>query len=334
LYKHGNRNWLDLARLIFSVSVVFLHVYNLVPLAGSSSALRQLSYVGGLGVPAFFAVSGFLIFMSYDKSSSKLSYFKARFYRIYPAYFLVILVMSIVAFALTFNTSNNDFFRYLFWNLIFMNFMAPEFGGLFDSNLVSAFNGALWSLKVEVIFYLSVPFMVWGINKIGPFLIPIMYFFGKTAQLLSPQIADLSGIPSETISNQFPSQIPYFISGLILYRYYDDIFKFDKLVIIACLAVYFLDIWLIKELAFTTLLIWFFVKLPNSQFKLPFGDISYGVYITHFPIIQILVLYEFDEFFGVWEFLTLVLSMVFVVSYFLSITVEKPFIKYGKKEVL
>lgn len=333
MYKNGNRNWLDLARLIFSVSVVILHVYNLVPLAGSSSVLRQLSHVGGLGVPAFFAVSGFLIFMSYDKSVSNFSYFKARFYRIYPAYFLLILVMSFVACVLS-PFSSDDLFSYLSWNLIFMNFMAPEFGGLFDGNLVSAFNGALWSLKVEVMFYLFVPLMVWGINKVGPFLIPMAYFFGKTVQWLSPQFAELTGVPSETISNQFPSQIPYFISGLILYRYYDDIFKFDKLVILICLVTYFLDVWLLEELVFTTILIWLFVKLPSSKFKLPFGDISYGVYITHFPIIQILVLYEFDEFLGAWEFLILVLSIVFVVSYFLSIAVEKPFIKYGKRQVL
>lgn len=333
MYKNGNRNWLDLARLIFSVSVVLLHVYNLVPLASSSSVLRQLSYVGGLGVPAFFAVSGFLIFMTYDKSVSNLSYFKARFYRIYPAYFLVILVMAFVACVLR-PYAANDLFGYLSWNLIFMNFMAPEFGELFSGNLVSAFNGALWSLKVEVFFYLFVPLMIWGLNKLGSFLIPVVYLLGKTAQWFSPLLAELTGIPSETIANQFPSQIPYFISGLILYRYYDDIFKFNKLVIFISLAAYFLDVWLLEELAFTILLIWLFVKLPNSKFKLPFGDISYGVYITHFPIIQILVLYEFDKFLGVWGFLTLVLAIVFVVSYFLSITVEKPFIKYGKRRIL
>ena len=52
--------------------------------------------------------------------------------------------------------------------------MAPEFGGLFDGNLVSAFNGALWSLKVEAVFICLFPMYIW--DKVGPFLIPMAYF--------------------------------------------------------------------------------------------------------------------------------------------------------------
>lgn len=329
MYSNGQKNLLDLARLFFATSVLLLHVHHLVPIANENHFLKVLSDVGSYGVPAFFAVSGFLIFMSYDKAKSNLSFFCARFFRIYPAYLFVVVSTAVIALLIS-SSNFSEFCEYLFWNLGFMNFMAPQFGGLFDDNLLSAFNGSLWTLKVEVMFYCTVPLIMLIIKKFGLSSIILIYLLGKASQFLAPILSEYSGVPAQTISNQFPSQLPYFIAGLVLYRYYHLIFKFPQISVSLSLIIFFTELWVLYEFAFTLLIVWLFVELPKGGYKLPFGDISYGVYITHFPVIQFMVLFGFDEKFGLLGFVVLVFSIVFVFSYFLSKFIEMPSIRYAR----
>lgn len=330
MYSSGNANWLDLARLIFATSVVFLHIFHLVPFAKDSLVLGYISILGALGVPAFFAVSGFLIFLSYDKSESLFSYISARFFRLYPAYVVVILITACAATLMT-SSPFAETIDYLMWNLVFLNFMSPEIGGLFSQNILEVFNGALWSLKVEVMFYASVPILVFFINKYGPLLIPLFYLLGKFFQFFTPGFADMLGMDAQVLANQFPNQLPYFISGLILYRYYDVIFRFSAFIVPASVIIFVTDGWLLRELAFTTVLIWAFVKLPAARLTLPFGDLSYGVYIIHFPVIQLMVYLGAHEAVMLESFIAMVLIIVFLLSFLLSELVEKPFIAYGRQ---
>jgi peptidoglycan/LPS O-acetylase OafA/YrhL len=330
MYKGGNANWLDLARLIFATSVVFLHIFHLVPLAKDSSFLGYTSVVGALGVPAFFAVSGFLIFLSYDKSESLFSYFIARFFRLYPAYIVVILVSTCAGAFMT-NVPIGESIDYLVWNLVFLNFMSPEIGGLFNQNILNVFNGALWSLKVEVMFYATVPFIILCVKRYGPLMIPFFYLLGKFTQFFTPEFAGMIGIESQVFANQLPNQLPYFISGLILYRYYETIFRYSIFIAPASLIIYLSDVWILNELAFTTVLIWSFVKLAGSRLSLPFGDLSYGVYIIHFPIIQTMVYFDIHDKMILEAFIAMILVTVFFSSMLLNKLIEKPFIRFGRK---
>ena len=49
--------------------------------------------------------------------------------------------------------------RYLGWNLAFLNFMEPALPGVFEANRFTEINGALWTLKIEVMFYLVLPLL-------------------------------------------------------------------------------------------------------------------------------------------------------------------------------
>jgi len=58
----------------------------------SSLFSRYLS--SEFAVKAFFAVSGYLIFRSYEASSFSADYFEKRARRIYPAYAAVVLICA------------------------------------------------------------------------------------------------------------------------------------------------------------------------------------------------------------------------------------------------
>ena len=83
-----SRNNFDLLRLLFAGVVCVVHAQQL-------SGMGELTFVtwalsSTVAVKAFFVVSGYLIFMSYDRSSSIWSYAQKRVRRIYPDYFTVV----------------------------------------------------------------------------------------------------------------------------------------------------------------------------------------------------------------------------------------------------
>src|SRR5438445_1257196 len=78
-------------------------------------------------VQAFFFVSGFLVTMSYEKSSSLRSYAEKRFRRIAPAYAFVVLGAAICFAPLSEYTLHRYFTdtgltRYVFFTLILNNY--------------------------------------------------------------------------------------------------------------------------------------------------------------------------------------------------------------------
>jgi peptidoglycan/LPS O-acetylase OafA/YrhL len=93
-----SHNNFDLLRHLFAVTVCLVHTYEL-------SGISQLRWIKAIltskvAVEAFFIVSGFLIFMSYERSTSVISYTVKRIRRIYPAYFFIVVTCAFVLFFL------------------------------------------------------------------------------------------------------------------------------------------------------------------------------------------------------------------------------------------
>jgi len=299
-------NNLDCLRLLLASIVVLFHV----------SALSDLPAFEVLGkycnphfaVKSFFVISGLLIYRSYIQSSTTASYFEKRARRIYPAYFTTIIVAAVALFLLS-NLPGSRYFGYGFWkylgaNLLFLNFLAPTLPGVFTSNAVSAVNGALWTLKIEVIFYLFVPVMHYSCNRFGTkrtvgmiFLLSSLwkYGFAWLASTYSPRgiyTLDTSRNLYSQLEVQFPAQLVYFSAGILLLLYFDKLrFHFRSIFFITvCLFLMdhfftgeILDVFWISGLV----LIFGFWRYFGNFSK--YGDFSYGAYIVHWPILQTLI---------------------------------------------
>src|ERR1700748_1843476 len=90
-------NNFDILRLVLAIVVVFFH-------AGSISGSPELAWLsdvfsGHLAVEGFFAISGFLIFASYERSQSLKDYFLRRAGRILPGYWLATIFCLGIAFS-------------------------------------------------------------------------------------------------------------------------------------------------------------------------------------------------------------------------------------------
>ena len=121
---------------------------------------------GHTAVRGFFVLSGFWVTRSYLLGKGIREFAVKRARRLLPMYWLTVFG---AALALSFFStlpardyfSDAGFFKYLAWNGVFLNFMHHTLPGVFEGcKAGGAVNGALWTIKVEVVFYLVLPMLV------------------------------------------------------------------------------------------------------------------------------------------------------------------------------
>jgi peptidoglycan/LPS O-acetylase OafA/YrhL len=290
------RNNFDLLRLLFAGTVCLVHAYEL-------SGQAALAWIGAVlstdvAVKAFFVVSGYLIFMSYERSASLASYAAKRVRRIYPAYCVVIVACALGLVAASTLAPSGYFSaawaRYLGANLAFLNFLAPTLPGVFESNRLAAVNGALWTLKIEVMFYLAVPLLAWSFGRFGRlpmlaglYVASILYSVGMGSAAARTGVSLYA-----ELGRQLPGQLAYFLGGAFFY-YYRPLFErhvvaFVAAALVVTVAHRSIALPLFEPLALATLVAFAALFAYVGNFG-KYGDFSYGVYIVHFPIVQLVV---------------------------------------------
>lgn len=153
IVHHNNFN---LIRLLAALQVLFVHTLNHLDFKGLLVDLLKVTP----GVPMFFVISGFLIGNSYIRTNQRglNAFFTNRLLRIYPGLVAcVLLTTAVVALTGYFNGQGVSATRVFPWVLAqgsFLQFYIPDFMREFG---VGVFNGALWTITVELQFYLLVP---------------------------------------------------------------------------------------------------------------------------------------------------------------------------------
>jgi peptidoglycan/LPS O-acetylase OafA/YrhL len=126
---------------------------------------------GFLGVDLFFVISGFLIvtlLLRERRRTGTLSlrdFYVRRFLRIFPAYYLILLVVATVAFLKPGGTSSEFVKQDIPYALFFLSNLVPM------QSLLSI----TWSLSVEEQFYMVVPAIEKYARRALPFLLPLAY---------------------------------------------------------------------------------------------------------------------------------------------------------------
>jgi len=120
---------------------------------------------GFLGVDVFFVISGFLMFLLYDRND-KRKFFERRAKRLLPAYLVTILISLIAAAVITAPLE----FKQVAEQSAFGIFFSSNIGFWLQNSYFSRseFNLLLhlWSLGVEIQFYLIVPLLFWVFSRI------------------------------------------------------------------------------------------------------------------------------------------------------------------------
>ena len=327
-------NNFDLLRFVFAFIVFLVHSYVLSGADALSIFGKLLS--SEIAVKSFFVVSGFLIFMSFENSSSIKSYFLKRARRIYPAYFMVVLLCAFLGGIFSSYSwgeySSLPVLKYITVNLVFLNFVQPNLPGLFESNALQAVNGALWTLKIEVMFYLFVPFAVMAFRKFGRFkMITALYFASILYTIVMADLASRTGLSLYVeLQRQLPGQLAFFIAGAAGYYYLQYLAKYAMWLVGLALLIFMFQAWLpwvaVEPVALAIIVVYFACIFPCIGNFGKYGDFSYGMYIVHFPILQLLISYGlFKE--SPWLALGMAGLLIMMVAFLLWHLIEKPFLR-------
>ena len=285
---------------------------------------------GYLGVDIFFVISGFLItkIISNDLESDtfkfKVFYLK-RFKRIAPLLVFIITVFSIVAILFLLPSDLKNYFQSLKYTLLLIpNFYFWMKGGYFG--LIDELKPMLhlWSIGVEIQFYILFPIIYFFITKIFGkskivILIIILFFLSFLLNIL------LNFIGGANLSFFiFPTRLWEFLGGSLAYyttnkkielkMFFVTFFLFLLLFLYA--LVYNQAIFNQIFAVFLTFLTICFVDKEKklnfvfqNKFLIFFGLISYSLYLWHWPILSFTKYYFIRELFFYEKIILLVLSI-------------------------
>ena len=153
-------------RAIAALGVLFTHVLgklNHPELVIFSIDIFKVLNIWGSGVHLFFVISGFCFFLVMNKTNNyslngAFKFWKKRWLRIAPAYYFACVIYGL----LVYGHFSKELIFSLFTNFIFLQTYIP------GTEITAIF----WSLSVEWIFYLLLPFLFILIQKFS--IIPIV----------------------------------------------------------------------------------------------------------------------------------------------------------------
>ncbi|WP_064197113.1 MULTISPECIES: acyltransferase [Emticicia] len=266
------------------------------------------------GVPIFFTISGFLISYSLERNNFNLKqYFKNRSLRIFPALWVCTIITAILLLSFGKVGSLKDFITWFIAQISFFQFYASESLKQWGTGHP---NGSLWSIAVELQFYLVLPILLYIINipqkKIYVnLLLAILFIISILVKYyvhISPLLTE-NVVYEKLFNNTVINYLHFFLTGIIIYKNFDIIFPILKEKVLIWLLIYAafvlvfkfwlkyydtnyeINIWGITANTILSLLTlsFAFSYTDLSKKLLHENDISYGIYIYHMPIVNTMV---------------------------------------------
>ncbi len=306
----SRKNNFDLIRLMAALQVFYGHALKHLDVPVQSWAWAKVNWLIGCfhGVPIFFVISGFLIAKSWESNRDDgRQYFVNRFLRIYPALWLglgLTLTCMIVSGSIDGTVlSSNGFWTWLVGQVTFFQFFTPD---CLRSYGVGTPNGSLWTIPVELQFYLLVPLIAWAAGRFRGRLGGNV-FIGACA-VFSFVLYALFIDQKETASEMklffmtFVPQIWMFLFGMLLYRNYDVLQRMVNgkalfwfgLYLIMAIVESSVGKWAPLEFVSGAVMAFFVVSAAFTcsgvtSLLLRGQDLSYGMYVYHMIIINLFV---------------------------------------------
>ena len=273
-------NCFDFLRFFFAIALILSHFCTLTENG------QVLPITGSTAVRAFFTMTGFLVTYSFIRRDCNIvSYAQKRFARIVPAYIMTIIFCMLIGWWVT-SLSTKDFWtsgqtwKYFISNILMLNWLEPELPETFQNNLWPQMDGSLWAMKQEVLFYILVPFLIFFIKKIGKkwICIPLMALC-------------LIAFPFVNAQTQ---HFTFFIGGMTTMFFFDIFNKYFKFlfpisIIALCFSIF-------EALAFPMLLVAVAYHCKPLNFFRKYDNITYGLFLYHFPVIQVLIHYGIADY--------------------------------------
>lgn len=164
---HPRYPLLDSLRAFAAISVLLVHVG--IFTGGFEPWYKQIFAQFDIGVPFFFLLSGFLLYRPMLAvrviglpKQKRTAYARNRFVRVLPAYWVVLTVAALVPGFYGAFTDN----WWVYYGLL-QSFPVYTANGVCAVNPFECGFPPAWSLSVEILFYISLPFFAAGMAKLS-----------------------------------------------------------------------------------------------------------------------------------------------------------------------
>lgn len=302
---------MGLLRFLLAMFVIASHAgYIGIPFPSGKPypAWAMFGIEGRQAVGIFFIISGFYMTMVLNTKyiSDTLSFYINRFLRLWPTYLFSIIIVALFTnnfkITATLITNSSILFKAYIW---FSNFfiLGSDFFWLLgidhptgvvryfpafindNSNVYNYFlNVPVFSISVEIMFYLMAPFILKSIKRVWIFFaIGIAYY---AYFVLAGQINIIYQY------HIFPYSFLYFSLGALSWHYYyrgKEYKKLNYLIIILLIVLMQFAFTIIAPvilLTFTLLTPYLFEITKNNKVDRFIGELSYPIYILHYPVLQ------------------------------------------------
>ncbi|WP_175975589.1 acyltransferase [Burkholderia sp. BCC1047] len=288
----NSQNAFTALRLLAAYAVIITHSYVVLGRPHDWLERHGFPQCSEFGVSAFFAISGYLVCKSLQRTPHPLMYLRNRALRIFPGLAALLLLTIFVAGPIMAHTWHPGWLAYLTNLSLFRP--VPVLPHFFSTNPVSVINGSLWTLTHEVACYLLLLGVSWAgaLNWRGMLLMLIGWYAAFMGNILWTD-----GVMLGVDTFQLARLGVFFWGGAFLATVAlpRSWVLWAASVLLALLPFYVFAAspdWKIKAYAFNLLLPFIVIfaaeRLPKLAFLNRF-DISYGVYIYAFLIQQMLV---------------------------------------------
>jgi peptidoglycan/LPS O-acetylase OafA/YrhL len=342
-------NSIGFLRFAFAATVLLNHALILGGFASDDPLMfwshGQISFAS-MAVDGFFVLSGYLITRSYMSSPSPARYLWRRFIRIFPAFWVCLVVTALVCapIALLHERGNldganwfgaespvsyvlrNGFLTMNQWNIwhllssVPLTRMEAQFGVSAGAN---ALDRSLWTLRYEWDSYLLVAVAgalgVLGRRRIGAVVFAIFLATSLLVSVVAPDwLGHLpKGVAMHAIFGDYERLRLWFlfVVGALMYLYGQRIpmrWSYGLVataILIASLSFGGYEVW--GRVAFAYICMWLAVYLPIRRFD-SHGDFSYGLYIYGWLVAQMLAVFNVYEF---GPIVFLVISMLIALAF-------------------
>ncbi|MFC0169578.1 acyltransferase family protein [Pseudoduganella danionis] len=287
----GRATGFDYLRIGLAALVICFH--SMITSYGSSFQEDVTHHGAGrawyLILPMFFALSGFLVAGSLERSKSIGVFLGLRVFRIFPALAMDTLVCALLLGPMLTTLPLGEYFSNSTFHQYFQNILGIihfELPGVFETNPSHKVNGQLWTIPVELECYITLTVLgILGLHRrrfmmLAAFLALFAY---SEWQILSRGDEAYTG----------RILLLSFCAGVAFYQFRDYI-RLNLLVAILALAISLLCLTspqggYLLAVPVTYLTVYLGLRNPPKSHLLETGDYSYGLFLYGYPIQQTMV---------------------------------------------
>jgi peptidoglycan/LPS O-acetylase OafA/YrhL len=320
---------LDSLRGLAAISVLIFHYFYLFNnLYKHPFNIPDWIEAGHMGVPLFFMISGFVIFMSVSNQASPLGFIWSRWSRLFPVYWAAVLLTSSIVSI--FGLENKE----LLLHEVLLNLtMVQSLLGVPNAD------DSYWTLLLELFFYFWILMLLIckqlkNIEKWLLFWISMAGGVTFAAEILGLSI-------SWKLERLFLTEYIYFFaSGICFYLIYTNKNTNLSYVILVLSVVFIFVISAHNQKHFLSIFICYgtftlfilnklsFLKIKPLVFL---GSISYSLYLVHQNIGYVIINKSYEYNLSAFVAISSATLVSFFIAILLTFYIERPILKFLRK---